>query len=419
MEPYDQADDESAPGPLLPPDDRLWRHPSELALVGAPRSSQGPAPSVAGAPPTCSTVSRVALRFSERVWTIALLSGVVGALLATGVVYAVGGTGTRRMFVPALEREVASPVATLASTQSSPGLVTGAQRVRLSCVVIFARDTHGTRISNGVVFRSDGMLLTAAHAVVGARSLTAVVDGTRRVSARLVASDATSDLAVVKLAGGGFDPAPMGSALDLRVGDPVMAVHPPSQGSDTGDVAGDEASVVALGQHITAGTAHIVDLVKLDMDEPPATVGSPLLDSHGAVVAITTALGSQGKPVAYATPVDLAREIAAQLMTSGRVVPVWLGIAGEDLTPAVARLLGVSGGAVIEQVYAGSPGAAAGIRGGDIVIGVDGREVTSMANLIMAVHARPPGTPVELDLERGSVERSMRAIVAPRPADGD
>jgi S1-C subfamily serine protease len=392
VESDDELDDERPSGLLLPPDDRLWRHPSELAVAGSARSG-----------------SRSA---DNRMWTVAILSGIIGALLATGAVYAVGGVRTRKVAVAALERDVDStPVVTLASTSAESSFVTGAERVQSSCVILVARNGHETRVSNGVVFRSDGMVLTTAHMVDGAQSLTATI-GTRKIAARLVASDPASDLAIVKLQGSSFDPAPMGSALDLRVGDPVINIEL------GGSVPGDQGSIAALGQQVTgSGGAVLTDLVAVATTGEPGMVGEPVLDSHGAVVAIGTALGKPSDRLEYATPVDLARQIAVQLLATGRVVPVWLGVQGTDVTPAEARMAGIDGGALVSRIYDDSPAQTAGLRTGDIVVGLDGREVTSMANLIMAVHAEPPGTDMELDVDRAGRQQVFMVVLTPRPPD--
>jgi serine protease DegQ len=397
MDPDDELEDEGSSGPLLPPDDRLWRHPSEVAAsVTRPLT----APARGGEP---------------RVWAIALTSGVIGALLATGILFA-AGVHTRKIDVAALEQDVDStPSVTLAAANSPSTFVTGAERIRPSCVVLVARDSHGLRVSNGVVFRSDGMILASATMVTGATTLTATVDGRRQVSAKVIASDPHSDLAVVKLGGSGYTPAPLGSAIDLRVGDPVIAVRP-STDADGGGVPGDQGSVGALGQQITGPDGSTLsDMVQVLTTEPPSAVGGPVLDEHGDVVAIGTEAGPAGRAYEYALPVDLAREIATELLATGHVVPVWLGVEGVDLPAAEAKWLGVTGGAIVQRVYPDSPASAAGLEPGDIVIGVDGHEVSSMANLIVAVHAEPTGSHVELDVERKSGARSLMATVTPAP----
>jgi S1-C subfamily serine protease len=406
VEPDDELDPDGSRDRLLPPDDRLWRHPSEVASAGGAR---GGAPASATAVETPSSPE-------GRMWTVAILSGVIGALLATGVVYAVGMARTRHVMVPALERDVdGRPVATFASTGSPGGFAVAAQHVQPSCAVLVARDAHGTRISVGVVFRSDGMVLTAAHTVDGAQTITASVGGKQKLTAHLVAEDRGSDLAVVKLAGTGFVPAALGSALDLQIGDPVISVGPDGT-ADGCDASGDESFVLGLGQQIVgAHGATLPDLVQVSTAAAPTAVGGPIVDEGGTVVGIVTATGTSGQAMEWATPVDLAREIATQLLATGRVVPVWLGVGGGDLSVIDALQLGVTGGAEVDKIYAHSPAAAAGIRAGDFVIGVNGRQVTSMANLIMAVHALPPGTRVELDIERNGQAMSLTAVLSPRP----
>jgi len=192
-------------------------------------------------------------------------------------------------------------------------------------------------------------------------------------------------------------------------------VRPPGSGATS--VPGDQASIAAIGQEIVGSSgAHLADLVRIDTTVVTPTVGGPVLDGGGSVVAISTASPQDGQSVEWATPVDLAREIAAQLLASGRVVPVWLGVTGGDIAGTVAHELGVAGGALVTDVYRGSPAASSGLRAGDVVIGLDGHQVTSMANLIMAIHALPPGTTIELDVERNATSQRLRAVLTPRPA---
>jgi S1-C subfamily serine protease len=407
VESDDELDDEGSSGPLLPPDDRLWRHPSELASARKGRSG-GAAAALVGGP--AGQLRPAPGRIDTRLWPIVILSAAIGGLLATGILYASGVMRSSKVTV-ALERDVDSSPTVMARTST---FVVAAERVRPSCVVLVATGSHGTRVADGVVFRSDGMLLTTARALDGATELSATVGGGRRVAARVVATDPASGLAVVKMTGSSFVPAPLGSALDVRVGDPVITVHPPSKAPD--DVPGDQASIGALGQEVAVGNARIADLMRVDTTVAPSVTGGAVIDSHGVVVGITTAVGSGD---AYATPIDLARQIATELLTAGRVVRVWLGVQGVDLSASAALAMHVNGGAVITRVDAGSPAAGAGLQPGDVVVGIDNRAVTSMANLVMAVHSEAPGTRVELDVDRDGRLRATTVAVTPRPADAD
>jgi S1-C subfamily serine protease len=406
VEPDDELDPDGSRDRLLPPDDRLWRHPSEVASAGGARGST---------PSSATAVDTPSPPPEGRMWTVAILSGVIGALLATGVVYAVGISLTRHVTVPAVERDVdGRPVATFASAGSPNGFAVAAQHVQPSCAVLVARDAHGTQISLGVVFRSDGMVLTTAHTVDGAQTITASLGSKQKVPAHLVALDRGSDLAVVKLVGAGFVPAALGSALDLQIGDPVIAVGPDAEG-DGCDVSGNQSFVIGVGQTLNAYGASIPDQLQVTTSAPPTTVGGPLVDQTGTVVGIATATGPPGQSAEWGTPVDLARDIANQLLATGHVVPVWLGVGGGDLSVIDALQLGVSGGAEVDKIYPHSPAAAAGIKAGDFVLGVNGHEVTSMANLIMAVHSLPLGSRVELDIERNGDPVRVTAVLTPRP----
>jgi S1-C subfamily serine protease len=403
VEPDDEHEDDVSSGLLLPQDDRLWRHPSELTVGDAPRAAT-PAGSLAAAP---------GRPFDGRLWPAVLVSGFVGALIATVAAYSFGA-GTQRVNVPALERDVdTGPAVTLASVGQPSGFALSAERVQPSCVVLVAHDAHGTRVAEGVVFRSDGMVVTTAHAVTGAQSLLATVGGTRHVTARVLASDPDSDLAVVKLTGDGYVPAPMGSALGLEVGDPVVSVRPPG---GPGGVTADPAFIGALGQQIVGSSgAHLSDLVRLDTSLPQDTAGRAIVGEDGSVIAITTAVGPGGQTNEWATPVDLAREVASQLLASGHVTPVWLGVQGGDMPTSDAAALGVRGGAHVTRVDAGSPAAASGLHAGDVVVGLNGHQVASMASLIMAVHALAPGTRIELDVVHQNLPERLTAVVSPRP----
>ena len=396
MESDDELDDDGSSGPLLPPDDRLWRHPSELTYGGAGAGAL----SVAAPGPS-------------RMWTVALLAGAIGAILTAGVGYAAGGLRTRTVAIPAVESNLLSPVATLASATPS-GFVTGSQRVRSSVVALVAHDAHGMRVSAGVIVRSDGMLLTCAHTVIGAQSLTATVGGARRVGAKIVATDPASDIALVKLEGQGYEAAPLGSALDLRLGDPVMVLHP-ADDATAGDVPGAPASIDGMGREVAGPSSELTDLLQVGTSAPLSTLGTPLLDRRGAVIAIAVAFGPPGRALGYATPIDLARAVEQQLLDNHRVIPVWLGVEGGDLSEETAKTMGVTGGATVSRVAPSSPAQAAGLRAGDVVVGLDGRVVASMANLIMAVHARPPGTQVELAIRRDGQSLTLLAHLAPRP----
>jgi S1-C subfamily serine protease len=373
VDPDDELDDDDSSGVLLPADDRLWRHPSEVG-------------------------SHLRVRASDhRTWAVALFAGMVGALLATGATIAAGGMRTRTV-------DELSPVVTVAATGPA-AFAAAAAAVQPSCATVIARTEDGVRTAAGVVFRDDGMLLTTAKTVTGASTISAIVGGTREMAAHVVASDASSDLAVLKLDGTNFTAASLGTALDLRLGDPVLAMRPALDINDPGSMGA------------VAGFDQTGELLQISTGNQPETVGAPVLDNQGAVVAIASSTGDGTSGAEFATPVDWARQVVQQLLTTGHVVPTWLGVLGHDLPAQQAASLGAVGGAVVQTVYTASPAAAAGVKPGDLILGVNGRAVAAMANLVMAIHAWPAGTPILLDVRRGAKTLTITAILQPLPTE--
>src|SRR5437763_5650226 len=180
-----------------PPDDRLWRHPSEMR----PKRSVG-----------------------ERTWLVASISGMVGALLASAVVVVAGGLQGRDTERVVERQEV--PIQTV-STAGGQSVVDIAQRVRPAITQVRVEGKEGDASGSGVIFRSDGHVLTNFHVIDGADTVTVVIDSGRELTAKVIGSDPENDVAVLKVEGGPFPVATLGSAADLRVGQPAIAIGAP------------------------------------------------------------------------------------------------------------------------------------------------------------------------------------------------
>jgi S1-C subfamily serine protease len=403
MELDDGLGDDRPPTPLLPPDDRIWRHPSEIAPPPGARRT---------------VTNRVA---GAGLWQVGLLAGSISALLTVGLVV-VGGGFRARTVTPgaAVERVVAPAAATPVTAPGSPAnaIVDIAEHMRAAIVQIRVAGGEGPGSGSGVVFRSDGHVLTNQHVVDGARRITVVMANGEEESARLVGSDPDTDIAVVKVDKTDLASAPLGSAASLRVGQLAVAI-----GSPLGLSGGPSVSVgviSAVGREIDAGGEGppLLDMIQTDAPIAPGSSGGALVDGAGAVIGVTTAIavsevGAEG--LGFATPIDIARDVAEQIITSGRAVHVWLGVEGEDVDPGTAKEIGVVGGALIRDVRPDSPAGRAGIAARDVIIAVDGVPVRSMGALKVQLRSHRPGDEVTLALHRGNEARSLKVKLAERP----
>jgi S1-C subfamily serine protease len=334
----DGLDDEPV-APLLPPDDRLWRHPTEMAKELG-RLGGGGAPS------------------EPRLVTVVALTSCISVLLTLGLIAVVRPIKTRI----AVER-IASPAVNGAGTVTSVGDAAAiADRIRPAVVQVVASDPAGVESwGSGVIYRRDGMMLTSQHVVKDARSVRVLLGTGVEVPARVVGTDAETDIALVDLDGDDFDVAPLGFTDGVRVGQPAITIGSPN-GNGGGLVV--RVSVVsALGQEAGVDGHKLVDMMQTDAAVAPGCAGAPVLDSQGAVIGIAaTNMTTDAGAIGYATPIDVARAVATQLLDNGKVTRGWLGVEGETLTAERAKELGVGGGAVVRKVKPTSPRCRRGAR---------------------------------------------------------
>lgn len=403
MEPDDPLGDDEPHPRLLPPDDRLWRHPSEVGAHG-----YAPVPPRAPRPP-------------PRLWVVALLAALIGAVFTVGLMAATGNV--RRIHkVPVVER-VALPVRSLSTApgSASSGFTDIRDRLQPTVVQVEVEVNGAERTVRGagVMFRSDGHVLTNHHVVDGATRIVVVMGDDRRADATLVGADAWSDIAVVKVDDGLTVPvAPMGSAAGLAVGQDVMVIGG-AAGPD-GRPEATLAEVAALGRQLDRdGAPALLDMIQTNAPVAAASSGGALVDGTGAVVGITTALVPTGEPAAgsgFATPIDWARAVAEQLLATGRVVRVWMGVEGGGLDATTARTLGVGGGLMVDQVHDDSPAGTAGLVADDVITAVDDAPVASMGALRLLLRVHHPGDVVTLTVMRGATALSVKVRLAERPA---
>lgn len=340
------------------------------------------------------------------------MSGVIGGLLATAIITLAGdGRPSSTTLQPAAQNVVPSPI--------TPGGVAAlAERLRPAIVQVTATTAKGRLTGSGVIFTSDGAVLTDESVVRNASAVSVLLADGRLVSAHVVGTDAETDVAVVRIEGGPFATATLGERTAAKAGDICVAIGA-LPGSSGGGPAVSAGVISGLGRSlVTDDGTHLYDLMQTDAAVPTGSSGGALVDEHGVVIGITIASPGRSPDTAalgFATPIDVARSVAEQLAADGRATHVWMGVEGDDIDTAQAQKLGVPGGAVVRSVASDGPAAAAGLRAGDVVLAVDGHPVMTMADLVVAVRAHHVGDAVTMDVLRGfgRVELLVRLVARP------
>ncbi len=271
------------------------------------------------------------------------------------------------------------------------------------------RDTSGRErgagSGSGFVFASEGLILTNAHVVgsgASAGSLKVVLPDGRTCDGTAIGADEDTDLAVVKISAGGLSALRLGSAHTLRQGQLVVAIGNPFgfQHTVTAGV------VSATGRSLRARTGRLMNgLIQTDAALNPGNSGGPLVDVHGEVVGINTAVIMPAQGISFAVSADTARLVIPQLLRDGKVRRSYLGVAGQDV-PLPRRLvrhhaLKTAFGVLVTEVVADTPASRGGVHDGDIIVGFDDAPVERTDDLHRLLTGDRTGVRVHLRVLRG------------------
>ncbi len=263
---------------------------------------------------------------------------------------------------------------------------------------------------SGVIITPEGHVLTCHHVIAEAEDIEVVLRDGTLYPARLVGSDPASDLAVLKIeeGEGDFTPIEAGDSEGVRVGEFAIAVGSPFalSGSVTLGIVSQKGRSVGLLPH--------EDYIQTDASINVGNSGGPLVDIDGRMIGINNAITTAGPQargnvgIGFAVPSNLAIEVARELIEQGKYDRPRLGVMLGQLTPSTAyRLLGERSGVFIDSVLPGSPAEEAGLRDGDIIIDIDGEEVTTIVEVQQAVIRRDFDEPVEVTVLRRGRERTI------------
>jgi S1-C subfamily serine protease len=264
---------------------------------------------------------------------------------------------------------------------------------------------------SGVVLAPDGYVLTNAHVVNGAERVEVGMSDGRTLPGSVVGQDPATDLAVVRVDASGLPAAVLGNSDRLRAGQLVIAI-----GNPLGFEATVTAGVVsALGRSLRSETGRLIEnIIQTDAALNPGNSGGPLVDSHGRVVGVNTAIIQFAQGLCFAIPSNTASWVAGQLITRGRVRRVYLGMTGQTVPLPRAQVLSLRlpnrSAVYAREVAAGSPAAAAGISAGDLLISVNGQAVENVDEVHRRLAPVTVGERFKVSVLRGMQVVELEAI---------
>jgi serine protease Do len=263
-------------------------------------------------------------------------------------------------------------------------------------------------LGSGVIITADGTILTNNHVVEGATDIKVDLADKREFTAKVVGTDAKSDIAVLKIDANSLPTLKLGDSSQLQVGDIVLAVGDPYGVGETATMG----IVSATGRSMNGEIENYEDFIQTDAPINPGNSGGALVDLHGDLIGINTAIlsgngegiGAEGgnEGIGFAIPINMAHAVMDQLVSHGKVLRGFLGLLPQDVTPSIARQFGLNqpGGALVAEVEPDKPAAKAGIKQGDVILKVNGQTVGSANDLRLRISESAPGSVAKLEVSR-------------------
>jgi serine protease DegQ len=273
-------------------------------------------------------------------------------------------------------------------------------------------------LGSGVIVSREGYILTNDHVVEGVTDIQVTLHDGRTLVGKVVGTDPETDLAVVRVPATNLTAITFGHSDQANVGDVVLAIGDPFSVGQTVTMG----IVSAVGREI--GTANpFGSFIQTDAAINPGNSGGALVDTAGNLIGINTLIFSRSggyQGIGFAIPVSLAKRVLEQIIETGTVTRGWFGVDVADITPELAESLGLKGtrGAIVGAIERGSPAEKSGIRLGDVIVSVNGRDVGNTSAALAAIAEIPPGRSVPVRVVRRNQELGLEVQVGkrrPRP----
>jgi serine protease Do len=279
-------------------------------------------------------------------------------------------------------------------------------------------------LGSGVIVTSDGTILTNNHVVEGATDIRVALSDKREFQAKVIGTDPKTDIAVLKIDATNLPTLAVGDSNQLQVGDLIFAIGDPFGVGETATMG-----IVSATGRGGFGIENYENFIQTDAAINPGNSGGAMIDIHGNLVGINTAILSHGgmggeggnEGVGFAIPMSMAKPIMDQILTHGKVVRGYLGVHIQELTPELARAFGLKdgGGVLIGDVSPDTPAAQAGLKKGDVILQVNGQPVNAPNQLMVQISQFAPGTPIKLQLWHNGASQNVSLKLAELPEHDD
>jgi serine protease Do len=253
---------------------------------------------------------------------------------------------------------------------------------------------------SGVIMNPEGYILTNNHVVERTRTVDVYLCNGEHYEGKVIGTDPSTDIAVIKINGDNFYSGEFGDSDTLRPGQMAIAI-----GNSLGLSGGPSVTIgviSAIRRNIPSERGILENMIQTDAAINPGNSGGPLIDSNGTIIGINNAIIPFAHGIGFAIPINIAKDVANELITYGHVTRPWLGILGVDITPTITAQYQLSSeeGALIVQINEESPADKAGLEPGDIIIEIDGKPIKSMEDVRHIIWKRKAGEHITLRILR-------------------
>lgn len=283
------------------------------------------------------------------------------------------------------------------------------------------RTRRESSLGSGVIVTPDGYILTANHVVAEADEVKVSIPGNKKeFTARIIGKDRATDIAVLKISATALPCVTLGDSEQLEVGDIALAIGNPfglNQTVTMGIISG-------LGRSGLAGFNQYQDFIQTDAAINPGNSGGALIDAEGRLIGINTAIistsgGNNG--IGFAVPINLARNVMERFISGGKITRGRIGVYLQDVDDGLARQFNLPGqsGALIGDVEPNSPAQKSGLEAGDVILAINGKEITGAENLRVTISQLQPGTQIALKIFRNGATRNINVTLGAAPELSD